>query len=148
MDNDSGQGGVRDIPEHGREGVDGEKDNNSCDDTGERSSHASLGLNRCSGERSGSRVRSKEGTQAIANTDGDQLLGRINRVVVDTSERFGDRNVLNEEDDNGRRQFRNEGLDDGNRYIRDASVLETSRNGAQYRDQGLLPVVAVDEVTD
>lgn len=53
---------VRNIPEHCGKCVDGKQNDNSCDNTCERSSHAGFRFYGCARERTGGRISSKERT--------------------------------------------------------------------------------------
>jgi len=105
VNNDGSECGVWNVPKHSGEGVNCEQHNDSCYDTGEGSSHSSLGLNGGSRERSSRWVSSKERTKAVCNADCNKLLRRIDHVVVDSAERLGDGDVLDKESNDGRWQL-------------------------------------------
>ena len=59
----------------------------------------------CSAEGSGGRIRSQEGAKDIGDANGNHLLRRVDRVVVDAAERLGDGDMFDEEDNNARREI-------------------------------------------
>lgn len=125
VDDDTGKTCVRDVEEDSSKGVESKQDDNSSNDTSEGSSDTSLGLDGSSGERSSSGVSSKEGTEKVADTNGDEFLRGVDNVVVDTTERLGDGDVLNQDNDDGGGKLRDERLDDGGVDLGDSSVSET-----------------------
>ena len=96
VNNNSREHCAWDVVENGWQGVDSEEDDNGGDHTRERCSHACLRLDGCSGKGSCCRVRTKEGAKQVCDTNGHHLLRRVNRVVVDTTKRLGDSNVLDQ----------------------------------------------------
>jgi hypothetical protein len=125
VDDDTGKTCIRDVEEDGSKGVESKQDDNSSNDTSEGSSDTSLGLDGSSGERSSSGVSSKEGTEKVADTNGDEFLRGVDNVVVDTTERLGDGDVLNQDNDDGGGKLGDERLDDGGVDLGDSSVSET-----------------------
>jgi hypothetical protein len=125
MDDDTSKTCVGNVEEDSSKGIESKQDDNSSDDTSEGSSDTSLGLDGSSGERSSGGVGSKEGTEKVANTNGDEFLGGVDNIVVDTAERLGDGNMLNQDNDDGGGKLRDEGFDDGGVDLGDSSVSET-----------------------
>lgn len=125
MDDDSGETGIRDIPEDLGEGVEREQDNDGGNDTSKGGAHTGLGLDGSTGEGSGGRVGAEEGPEQVGDTDGDELLRGIDDIVVDATKGLGDGDVLDEHDDDGGRQLRDKGLDNLLVDSGDGGVSET-----------------------
>lgn len=130
VDNDGRKTGGRDEEEDGRQGIESEKNDDSGKDTSEGRPDASLGLDGSAGEGAGGRVAAEERTEDVGETNGDEFLGRVDDVVVDTTERLGDGNVLNQEDQDGGRDVRAKGRQDLGVEARSTNVLETCRKPA------------------
>lgn len=99
VDDDGSESSVGNVPEDGSQSVESKKDDNGSNDTSERSSDTSLGLDGSSGERTGSGVGTEERTEQVGDTNGNKFLGGVDNVVVDTTKRFGDGDVLNKDND-------------------------------------------------
>jgi hypothetical protein len=124
VDDDTSKTSVGDVEENGSQGVKSKQDNDSSNDTGEGSADTSLGLDGSSREGSGGGVGTQERTEKVANTDGDELLRRVDDIVVDTAEGLGDGNVLNQDNDDGGGKLRDEGPDDGRVDLGNSSMGE------------------------
>jgi len=96
VDDNGRETGTWNVEEHRCQRIDSQEDHNGSDDTGKRRAHTSLGLDGSTREGSGSWVCAEEGTKQVGDTNSDQLLRRIDCVVIDTPERLGNRNMLNE----------------------------------------------------
>lgn len=136
MDDDRRETGAGNVEEHRRERIDGEEHHDRRDDTGERGSHARLGLDGRSRKRSRRRVRSQEGTEQVRDPDGDHLLRRINGVVVDATKGFRNRNVLNQQHDHRGGKFADKGFDDGLVHRGHGGILEPYRKVSHTGAQG------------
>ena len=101
MDDDSGKSSVWNIPKHGWKRIDGQQHYDCCNDTGEWGAHACLGLDRGSREGTGRWVSSKERPETVGDANSHKFLRRVDDVVVDSAERFGDRDMLDEKNDHG-----------------------------------------------
>jgi hypothetical protein len=84
----------------------------------------------------------------VGEANSNQLLRRIDAVVVDSTERLGNGNVLDQEHDDGDRKLVRKRDENLLVDFWDAHGLETARNGSQDRKQGLLAVVHVGEPAD
>lgn len=111
VNDDRSQCTRRNVKEDGSQSIQGEEDENGSKDTSERSPDTGLGLDGSSREGSSGWVGTKEGTEDVGETNGNKLLGWVDGVVVDSTERLGDGNVLNEENDDGGGEISSERLD-------------------------------------
>ena len=125
VNDDTGKSSVGDIEEDGGKGVEGKEHNDGGNDTCKRSSNTSLGLDGSSGEGSSSWVGSKERSKQVGDTDGNELLRRVNGIVVDTTKRLGDGNVLDKHDNDGSRKLGSKCGQDSVVHSGCSSVLET-----------------------
>jgi hypothetical protein len=148
VDDDTSKTSVGDVEENGSQGVKSKQDNDSSNDTGEGSADTSLGLDGSSREGSGGGVGTQERTEKVANTDGDELLRRVDDIVVDTAEGLGDGNVLNQDNDDGGGKLRDEGPDDGRVDLGNSSMGEATGNVANNADARLFAVVDVHSSAD
>lgn len=86
MNDDGGKSGIRDVEEDCSEEVDGEEHNDTGNDTCEGGADTRLRLDSGSREGSGCRICPKEGTNNIGDPNSNKLLGRVDGIVVDSSE--------------------------------------------------------------
>lgn len=148
MDDDTREGCLGDVKEHSGQGVDGKQHDDCSNATGQGSSHSRLGLDGSPGKGSGGRVGTQERSQQVGNTNCNQLLRRVYGIVVDTAERLGDGNVLNQEDDDRSWEFPGKRFDDSGIDDRDGSMLEASGNSPQKFECRVLPAVNVHRGAD
>jgi hypothetical protein len=107
VDDDSRKWCVGNVEENSREGVDGEQDNQSRDDTSERGAHTGFRFDGRSRERTSRWISSEKGPEDVRDSDGDQFLqtakrfnknwtcswelaftdlGRVDGITIDTAE--------------------------------------------------------------
>lgn len=115
---------VGDVEENSRKGIDGKEDDHSSEDTTERSSNSSLGGDSSTGERTSNWVSTEEWAKHIGGTNGDEFLRGVNGVVVDTTERLGDSNMLKQQDNDGSWNFTRESAQNTRVKDWDTSILE------------------------
>lgn len=75
-------------------------------------------------------------------------MGRIDNVIVDTPERFSNRNVLNEQHNHSGWEIAYENFDDIRVDLRNCSILETSWDRAQNLEDVFLAMMSVAKPTD
>lgn len=148
VDDDSGESCVGNVEEDSSQSVESQQHNNSSNDTSEGSADTSLCLDGSSGEGSSGGVGTEEGTEQVGDTNGDELLRRVDDVVVDTAEGLGDGDVLNQDDDDGGGKLRDEGLDDADVDLGGGSVGETTGDSLDDADHGIILAVDVDASAD
>lgn len=145
VDNDGGESRVGNVEEEGCQGIECEQDDNGSDDTSKRGADTSLGLDGSTGERSSGRVGAQERSQDVGNSNGDELLRRVDNVVVNATERLGDGNVLDKHDDDGSRKLVDEGANDVGVDLGGTCMLEATGDGADKIQ--VLVVLLLDDNT-
>lgn len=138
VDDDCGENGVGDPEEDCRKSVDCKEDDNRSNDTGKGGTHTSLGLDGSTREGTGRGVGAEEGAEQVGDTDGEELLGGVDDIVVDTAERLGNCNVLDQQDDDGGGKFASKCLDDGDVDWGCASIGEATGDRAENCPPGRL----------
>lgn len=124
VDDDGRKSCVGNVKEESRQSIQSQQNDNRSDDTGKGRAHTGLGLDGGTREGSSGGIGTEEGTEQVSDADGDEFLGRVDDVVVDSAKGFGDGNVLDQHDDDGGGEFGQKGLDDGVVDLGSASVLE------------------------
>jgi len=125
VNDDCCKSGVGNVEKDSRQGVDGEEDNHRGDDTSERGSNTGLGLDGGTGERTSRWETTQERCQKVGHTNSNKLLRWINLVSIDTTERFGNGDVFDKEDDDRGRNLAGKDLDHRCVDGRDTGVLES-----------------------
>lgn len=86
VDDDCCKTGIGNVEEDCLEKVDGEKDEDARNDTGQRRADTSFRLDGRPGEGASSRVGAEEGTKDVGDADSDKLLRWVDGVIVDAAE--------------------------------------------------------------
>lgn len=128
VDDDGRKSCVGNVKEESSQSIQGQKNNNGSDDTGKGRAYTGLGLDGGTREGSSGGIGAEEGTEQVSDANGDEFLGRVDDVVVDSAKGLGDGNVLDQHDDDGGGEFGQKGLDDGVVDFGSASVLEAYRS--------------------
>ena len=89
MDNDGRETTGGDPEEGIGETVEGDNDDNGCDNSSNGSADTRLGLEGGAGEGASGWVGSKDRANSVGDTNGDGLLIRVNLVTVETAEGCG-----------------------------------------------------------
>lgn len=99
MDDDSRKTSVGNPVEGSRQSVQRDDDDDANDETSGGCSNACFALDGGTTEGSGSGVGGEEGADGVGYSDGNELLRRVDLVVVDATEGASDCYVLEEKDD-------------------------------------------------
>ncbi|KAH3663851.1 hypothetical protein OGAPHI_005254 [Ogataea philodendri] len=146
--NNGRQSGFRNVVESIGETVNGEQHTSSGENTSKRSLDTTLGLQSSSTERSGGWVGVEERSNKVGDTNGNQLLVRVNLVVVDSSKRLGDRDVFQHQNDGCSRKVGSDVAGQTGWSAHDTNVFQSRRNISVDTEGVLGLVVSNDEVTD
>lgn len=120
---------------------DAHDDTDSGPPTGGRRSDSRLGLEGRTREGSSGRVGREERTDRVGDSDGDELLVGVDLVPVEPTERLGDGNVFEQEDDSRDGNLARHGADELAADVGRADVLEAGRDRLENRDRVLLGVL-------
>jgi hypothetical protein len=101
VDDNGAETGGRDVKENRGQRVQRQKNNDGGEDAGQGCPNSSLGLDSSARERPRSRIPAEKGSENVGKSEGDELLGRVNNVIVDATEGLGNRNVLNQKNEDG-----------------------------------------------
>ncbi|KAL9116340.1 MAG: hypothetical protein Q9187_007137 [Circinaria calcarea] len=124
MNNDGGERRARDIEEKRGKRIYGKENYDSSDKAGKWCPHARFRLDGRPRERPGRGICSKKWSEKVSNPDCYHFLRGIDRVIVNSTKRLGDGNVLDQENNDDHRELTGEGLDDVGSYERYTSMLE------------------------
>lgn len=141
VNDDSTQGRLWNVKEDRRQGVDRKQHDDRSDDACERGAHTGFRFDGCAREGPSCGVSSQEWSKEVRNTDSHQFLRWIDCVVVDTSKRLGDGDVLNQEHNHRRRKLTCKQTDNMTVHGRHGGVLEAAGNSAQEGNGRVLRVV-------
>jgi hypothetical protein len=150
VDDDGRETGERDEEESIRQTVEGDDDDDTGDPTSSWSTDTALGLEGGAREGSGGGVGTKDGSDSVGNSDGckqvnkgtsiffpsrlkltNQLLVGVDLVSVNTTERLGDGNVLEEQDEGRDEQVRAQSAEELGVNVGLADMLEATGHGLE-----------------
>lgn len=127
MNDDGSESRIWNVEEEGRKSVDGEEDDEGGDETSEGSAYTGLGLDSSTGEGTGSRVSTEEGTDQVGDSDGDELLRGGDGVIVDSAEGLGDSDMLAKIEENGNQLKESHRGTRGSKFLRKRSKTHISK---------------------
>ena len=104
--------------------IERQENNDGSKDSGKWSPDSGLGLDSSPRERPRGWVPAEKGPKDIGEADSNELLRRVDNVVVDTSKRLGDGDVLDQKNQDGGGDFGAKGPQNLLVKARSADMLE------------------------
>ena len=143
MNNNGGKDSVGNPVEGTAERVDGDENEDTGEPTSQGSAHTRLGLDGGTRERTGSSVGTEARADKVGDTDGDELLVGVDLVVVETTERLCNGNVLEKKHNHRDRQLRGKVGEEGGVQNGLTNVFEATGNGEEDADGVLFRVLVM-----
>lgn len=128
------------------DGVECDDDDDTGRNTSGRSSYTRFGLQRRSRERTSRWVGSEQCTESVVDSNSDELLVGVDLVSVESTERLGNGDVFEQEDDGGDWKMRTNGSEELAGDMGLSDVLQSRRNIAYQRDPRVRLLLTVNEV--
>lgn len=94
MDDEGGEARERDVVEHRGQGIQSQHQDEAVEDAGQGGAYARLGQDGGAAKGARGRVGAHKAARQVREGDGDELLRRHHRVVVDAPKRLADGDVL------------------------------------------------------
>ena len=148
VNDQSRQSRVRDPVESRSDGVKSDQDDDTGGDTSGRGSDSRLGLESGSREGTGRGVGREKRAEGVVDSNSDQLLVGVDLVSVQSTERFGDRDVLEKENNRGDRDVGTDSSEKLSGNVRLMNLSQTTRDRSNERDPRLFGMVEVDSPRD